>query len=172
MGTLDEVKGLLKNPPKEYRSAPFWGWNDKLQKENLGEQIEGFKRAGMGGFFIHSREGLETEYLSTEWMEDVKFCVDKARENDLELWIYDEDKWPSGAAGGMVSRENPAEFTARALTMECGKAGKLVVPTKLSTGEKKTTAGEDQAVEQNMETEFLQGIYVIQTMQMADLLKG
>lgn len=163
MGTLDEVKGLLKNPPKEYRSAPFWGWNDKLQKENLGEQIEGFKRAGMGGFFIHSREGLETEYLSTEWMEDVKFCVDKARENDLELWIYDEDKWPSGAAGGMVSRENPTEFTARALTMECGKAGKLVVPTKLSTGEKKTTAGEDQAVEQNMETEFLQGIYVIQT---------
>ena len=163
MGTLDEVKGLLKNPPKEYRSAPFWGWNDKLQKENLGEQIEGFKRAGMGGFFIHSREGLETEYLSTEWMEDVKFCVDKARENDLELWIYDEDKWPSGAAGGMVSRENPAEFTARALTMECGKAGKLVVPTKLSTGKKKTTAGEVQAVEQNMETEFLQGIYVIQT---------
>lgn len=163
MGTLDEVKGVLKNPPKEYRSAPFWGWNDKLQKENLGEQIEGFKRAGMGGFFIHSREGLETEYLSTEWMEDVKFCVDKARENDLELWIYDEDKWPSGAAGGMVSRENPAEFTARALTMECGKAGKLVVPTKLSTGEKKITAGEVQAVEQNMETEFLQGIYVIQT---------
>lgn len=163
MGTLDEVKGVLKNPPKEYRSAPFWGWNDKLQKENLGEQIEGFKRAGMGGFFIHSREGLETEYLSTEWMEDVKFCVDKARENDLELWIYDEDKWPSGAAGGMVSRKNPAEFTARALTMECGKAGKLVVPTKLSTGEKKITAGEVQAVEQNMETEFLQGIYVIQT---------
>ena len=103
MGTLDKVKGLVENPPKEYRSAPFWGWNDRLQKENLGEQIEGFKKAGMGGFFIHSREGLETEYLSTEWMEDVKFCVDKARENDLELWIYDEDKWPSGAAGGMVS---------------------------------------------------------------------
>lgn len=144
MGTLDEVKGLIGNPPKEYRSAPFWGWNDKLQKENLGEQIKGFKKAGMGGFFIHSREGLETEYLSTEWMEDVKFCVDKARENDLELWIYDEDKWPSGAAGGMVSRENPQEFTARALTMECGKAGEL-------------------AVEQNMETEFLQGIYVIRT---------
>lgn len=25
MGTLDEVKGLIKNPPKEYRSAPFLG---------------------------------------------------------------------------------------------------------------------------------------------------
>ena len=46
MGTLDKVKGLVENPPKEYRSAPFWGWNDRLQKENLGEQIEGFKKAG------------------------------------------------------------------------------------------------------------------------------
>nr|WP_295277436.1 glycosyl hydrolase [uncultured Blautia sp.] len=187
MGTLDKVKSMIKNPPKEYRSAPFWGWNDKLQKENLGEQIEGFKKAGMGGFFIHSREGLETEYLSTEWMEDVKFCVDKARENDLELWIYDEDKWPSGAAGGMVSRENPAEFTARALTMECGKAGELAVPTKLSTGEERIVtgnsdslmcgenrsvdensmsgrnAGEGSEMEETMGTEFLQGIYVIQT---------
>ena len=107
MGTLDKVKGLVENPPKEYRSAPFWGWNDRLQKENLGEQIEGFKKAGMGGFFIHSREGLETEYLSTEWMEDVKFCVDKAQENDLELWIYDEDKWPSGGtAEGRTQAEN------------------------------------------------------------------
>ena len=187
MGTLDKVKGLVENPPKEYRSAPFWGWNDRLQKENLGEQIEGFKKAGMGGFFIHSREGLETEYLSTEWMEDVKFCVDKARENDLELWIYDEDKWPSGAAGGMVSRVNPAEFTARALTMECGKAGELAVPAKLSNEEERTVTGdsdsimcgenrstdensmsgrngsEDLAVEETMETEFLQGVYVIQT---------
>ena len=187
MGTLDEVKGLIKNPPKEYRSAPFWGWNDRLQRENLGEQIEGFKKAGMGGFFIHSREGLETEYLSTEWMEDVKFCVDKARENDLELWIYDEDKWPSGAAGGMVSKVNPAEFTARALTMECGKAGELAVPAKLSTEEERIVTedsdslmcggnrsvdensmsgrngGEGLAVEETMETEFLQGIYVIQT---------
>lgn len=181
MGTLDKVKGLVENPPKEYRSAPFWGWNDRLQKENLGEQIEGFKKAGMGGFFIHSREGLETEYLSTEWMEDVKFCVDKARENDLELWIYDEDKWPSGAAGGKVSRVNPAEFTARALTMECGKAGELAVPAKLSNEEERTVTGdsdsimcggnrstdenfmsgrngsEDLAVEETMETEFLPG---------------
>ncbi len=62
----------------------------------------------MGGILFIPVKGLETEYLSTEWMEDVKFCVDKARENDLELWIYDEDKWPSGAAGGKVSRVNPA----------------------------------------------------------------
>ena len=92
MGTIEKLKKYLSDPPEKFRSAPFWGWNSTLKKEELGEQIKGFKKAGMGGFFIHSREGLETEYLSPEWLEDVKYCVDKARENDLEMWIYDEDK--------------------------------------------------------------------------------
>ena len=87
MGTLDKVKGLVENPPKEYRSAPFWGWNDRLQKENLGEQIEGFKKAGMGGFFIHSREGLETPYLSEDWMKQVDVAVREAKEKDMEVWL-------------------------------------------------------------------------------------
>ena len=70
---------------------------------------------GSGLGFYHSVK-LETEYLSTEWMEDVKFCVDKAQENDLELWIYDEDKWPVGGLREVwSSKVNPAEFTARAL---------------------------------------------------------
>ena len=49
------------------------------------------------------------------------------------------DKWPSGAAGGgKVSRVNPAEFTARALTMECGKAGEVA-----GTGEAKYRGRKD-----------------------------
>ena len=62
---------------------------------------------GMGGFFIHSREGLETSYLSEGWMEQVDVAVREAKEKDMEVWIYDEDKWPSGCAGGLVSRANP-----------------------------------------------------------------
>ena len=71
--------------------------------------------------------------------------------------------------------------------MECGKAGELAVPAKLSNEEERTVTGdsdslmcggnrsvdenfmsgrnggEDLAVEETMETEFLQGVYVIQT---------
>lgn len=119
MNTITELKKYLENPGCSYRSAPFWAWNDALDKENLEFQMKELKKAGMGGLFIHSREGLETEYLSKEWMEDVVFCGEKARENDMELWIYDEDKWPSGGAGGTVSRENPKEYTAKGLTLEC-----------------------------------------------------
>lgn len=29
---------LFKNPTKEYRGAPFWAWNTKLEKDILLEQ--------------------------------------------------------------------------------------------------------------------------------------
>lgn len=114
----DSLKKILSDPSGEYRSAPFWGWNDRIQHEELDFQAEEMKAAGMGGFFIHSREGLETPYLSEEWMENVEYSIDKAEKEGLEVWIYDEDKWPSGSAGGMVSCENPREYSAKGLTLE------------------------------------------------------
>ena len=51
----DNLNALFKNPPKEFRGAPFWAWNGKAEKELLKEQINIFKEMGFGGYFIHSR---------------------------------------------------------------------------------------------------------------------
>lgn len=118
LNNLKEIQKMLADPDKAYRSVPFWGWNAKLDNQELHRQMLGMKHEKMGGFFIHSREGLETEYLSDEWMDLVKACVGYAKEAGLEAWIYDEDKWPSGSAGGMVSASAPEKFTAKGLTME------------------------------------------------------
>lgn len=118
MNKLLDVLNHLKTLPKEFRSTPFWAWNDKLEHDELIRQIRGMEKQGIGGFFIHSREGLETEYLSDEWMNCVESSIIEAQSSGLEAWIYDEDKWPSGSAGGMVSLENPGEFTAKAVTAE------------------------------------------------------
>lgn len=47
----------FENPPAFYRGAPFWAWNNKLDKEQLVRQISYFKEMGMGGFHIHCRVG-------------------------------------------------------------------------------------------------------------------
>lgn len=96
-------KDKFQNPPKKDRSYPFWSWNDKLSVNEIKEQIDAFDAAGIGGFFMHSREGLETEYLGDEWEECVKAAVAQAKEKGMYSWIYDEDRWPSGAAGGRVT---------------------------------------------------------------------
>lgn len=105
--TRELSSDLFQNPTREYRCAPFWAWNGKLNKEVLTEQLLVFLKMGMGGFHIHSRIGLDIPYLGTEFMEYVKYCNSCANENRMLTWLYDEDKWPSGYGGGRVT-ENKA----------------------------------------------------------------
>ena len=86
----------------EYQSIPFWSWNDKLEPDELRRQIRWMKQNGMGGFFMHARGGLKTEYLSEEWMQCVDECIDEAEKNGMDAWIYDENGWPSGFVGGKL----------------------------------------------------------------------
>jgi len=98
---------LFQNPTSEYRGTPFWAWNSKLSAAELTWQLEQFKKMGYGGAHMHVRTGMATDYLSDEYMELIKACVEKAREEKMLAWLYDEDRWPSGAAGGLVTK-NPA----------------------------------------------------------------
>jgi hypothetical protein len=90
------------NPSKDYREVPFWSWNDDLDVQELRRQIALMDEAGWGGFFMHSRVGLRTPYLGRQWMECVRACIDEAGKRGMGAWLYDEDKWPSGFAGGLA----------------------------------------------------------------------
>lgn len=110
------ITELLKGNLKEYQSIPFWSWNDKLDPERLRMQIREMKEAGIGGFFMHARGGLMTEYMSEEWFDCIKACIDEAEKQDMDAWAYDENGWPSGFAG-MKLLEDPNNF-AHYLTCE------------------------------------------------------
>lgn len=92
----------LERELEKYQSIPFWSWNDRLNPKVLVEQIDWMKENGIGGFFMHARGGLRTPYMSEEWMQCVDACVDAAKERGMQAWIYDENGWPSGFAGGKL----------------------------------------------------------------------
>lgn len=95
----------LAEKEKKYRAMPFWAWNGTLEENELSKQISVMKEMGFGGFFMHSRTGLRTEYLGTKWFRLVRKCAELAESSDMRAWVYDEDRWPSGAAGGLASRK-------------------------------------------------------------------
>lgn len=97
-------KETVKNPDSRYRGMPFWSWNGKMDPARIEQQIEEFHAMRFGGFFMHSRMGLETPYLSKEWFDCVRTAVCKAAELNLRACLYDEDRWASGTAGGFVTR--------------------------------------------------------------------
>ena len=90
-------------PHAAYRGAPFWSWNGKLEWEKLKEQIDVMHEMGFGGFHIHARIGLATEYLGEEFLDLVARCEAYAAEKGMFTYLYDEDKWPSGVGGGRVT---------------------------------------------------------------------
>ena len=104
---------LFKKPTSEYRCTPFWAWNCELEQKELEWQLEVFKKMGFGGAHMHVRTGMATPYLSDEHMALIKACVDKAKKEDMLAWLYDEDRWPSGPAGGIVTKDR--QYRARYL---------------------------------------------------------
>lgn len=89
-----------------YRGKPFWSWNGELDEQELLRQIDCMHEMGFGGFFIHSRTGLITEYLGEKWFKLVRKCAEYAyAKYGMETWLYDEDRWPSGTCGGIVARD-------------------------------------------------------------------
>lgn len=100
--TLD--KALFENPTEEYRGTPFWAWNCKVTPELITRQIGYLKEMGFGGYHIHSRTGMDVPYLSDEFMSLIRHCADEAKRTHTLAWLYDEDRWPSGAAGGLVTK--------------------------------------------------------------------
>ena len=53
----------FKKIGKKYRPIPFWSWNEKLDAKETAEQVYKMNDVGIGGFFMHARGGLQTEYI-------------------------------------------------------------------------------------------------------------
>jgi hypothetical protein len=94
----------FKLPEAIYRAYPFFSLNDKLDEEEIERQTNEFADKGYGGSFLHTRVGLVTGYLSSDWMKLTRASVKEAQKTKTYAWLYDEDKWPSGFAGGEVPK--------------------------------------------------------------------
>ena len=98
-----QIVSTFVSPSVAYRGKPFWSWNGELRGEELVRQAHVMKEMGLGGYFMHSRAGLITEYLGDEWFDLINEVADAAEADGMEAWLYDEDRWPSGSAGGKVT---------------------------------------------------------------------
>ena len=107
INSFQEMKEHFANPPAEFRSVPFWVWNDEVTEKKIEEQLTELHSQGIGGVFIHARYGLITPYLSDRWFSLYQFAFDKLKELGMKMWLYDEDGYPSGFAGGYVHAEMP-----------------------------------------------------------------
>lgn len=127
----NDLMSVFLDPGSEWRGKPFWSWNGKLDKDELIRQVGVFKEMGFGGYFMHSRICLDTEYLGDEWFTLVNAVSDEGVRQGMVNYLYDEDRWPSGTAGGYVTMD--PRFRQHFLHMEVlPKDSSLMLPDTLA----------------------------------------
>ncbi|RPJ71380.1 MAG: hypothetical protein EHM24_12620, partial [Acidobacteria bacterium] len=101
------LEALFAKPPAEYSTAPLWVWNDLLTDDMVLQTMRDLAGQHVKQVFIHPRPGLMTPYLSAEWFRLWKLALTEAERLDMRVWIYDENSYPSGFAGGFVPEAMP-----------------------------------------------------------------
>lgn len=87
---------------------------------------------GFGGFHIHSRTGMAEKYLGERFMNFVKFSTDYAKKNGMYTYLYDEDRYFSGYAGGYVTK-NP-KYRSKSLHFTTKEMESFLLDEAQSTG--------------------------------------
>jgi hypothetical protein len=97
----------LENPSKAMRPVAFWFLNHRLEESELRRQIHEMDQQGLGGFMLHARDGLRSTYLGEDWEHALRICLEEAERRGMDVWLYDENHYPSGPAGGLLPCRYP-----------------------------------------------------------------
>jgi len=107
----------FKNIPVKYQPAYTWLWNTTATKEETKRQIDKMYDSGIRAFYVlgepeNFRPGrrnthLSPEYLSDEYIEQVYYAYEAAKEKGMHTWLYNEGGFPSGMVCGKIREAHP-----------------------------------------------------------------
>jgi hypothetical protein len=119
-----ELPVLFHSPPAEFRPLQIIHGFDNLgsDAETIRKRLQELQALGIGGFVVNVgfRDYLRSEEQWRLFLDGLKV----AEELGFVLWLYDEEGYPSGAAGGLVLERNQ-DFEAIGLVRFIGDDGKV-----------------------------------------------
>jgi len=155
----NEARKLFTRPPTEYSSAPLWVWNDMLTEEQVVSTMNDLAAQKVKQVFVHPRPGLMTPYLSDDWFRLWDVALKEAEKLDMNVWIYDENSYPSGFAGGLVPEAMPESRGQGMVLREHDKppawSNEMLAVYKLSNGQIQNVTGKIRSRQKMPQGEYL-----------------
>lgn len=105
--SIDQIRKTFKQPGKDYSTGPLWTWNDLLTEKQIRSTMQDMAKQHVKQVWVHPRPGLMTPYLGDDWFKLWGIALNEAEKLDMNVWIYDENSYPSGFAGGFVPEAMP-----------------------------------------------------------------
>lgn len=83
-------------------------WLHGEPQERIKEEILAIKNSGIKEFCAESRP--YEEFCQDEWWDDFGFILKTAKELDMNVWLLDDQKFPTGYANGYLEKEENAHL--------------------------------------------------------------
>ncbi|WP_283153779.1 glycosyl hydrolase [Guptibacillus hwajinpoensis] len=93
------------SPPSSLFPLLWLHGDPREDASSIRQEIAAMDEGGCGGFIIESRP--HRDYLGDGWWRDLDICIDEAKKRGMKVWIFDEEYYPSGIAGGKVLQSMP-----------------------------------------------------------------
>lgn len=126
---LQIIHGIAPNGQGPVGVAQFykgtvWPWVNAWKDEYPENGMRFYKERGLGGVVCNV---MFQDYMCSEpaWKALVA-AVEDCRRLGMIVWIYDEEGYPSGAAGGLVLKEHP-EYEAQELAYDVAQPDPFVL---------------------------------------------
>ena len=76
---------------------PMGAITGRPDENTVRETLEAYKSVGIDQYLIYPRSGLETEYMSEEWLQLCEWFCRQEQRLGMKIWLYDEYNWPRGS---------------------------------------------------------------------------
>ncbi len=106
----------------------FWMLNDASTIHDKIAYMRACRSGGIEALAMHCRSGNLIPYASSEWFEMTHTLVGEGKRLGIDMWLYDEDPFPSGGAGGLLMAKRK---DLRAEYLACHQLPKSLKPGQL-----------------------------------------
>ncbi len=98
---VSQLRRAFEQPPDDARMMVRWWWfGPAVTKPELEREMRAMKLGGIGGFEVQPVYPLEVDhnfpYLSDEFLDDLRFTAEKARQIGLRFQLTLGSGWPFG----------------------------------------------------------------------------
>jgi len=105
--SVGDAAANFKTPPREYGAIHWAIWGGELTKERIVSELDSLVANGVYIINFGPSQHMTPKYFSPEHLALIKFGVEEAAKRGMKVWIADEGSYPSGFAGGLISKEYP-----------------------------------------------------------------
>jgi len=105
--SVGDAVANFKTPPREYGAIHWAIWGGELTKERIVSEFDSLVANGVYIVNFGPSQHMTPKYFSPEHLALIKFGIDEAAKRGMRVWIADEGSYPSGFAGGLISKDYP-----------------------------------------------------------------